>query len=226
MTDFLLVAWVSALIEFRRFAWMFGLGRRWTPGEKLRLLFAGYNGTRNTGSDVRVQEMLRQVRHVLGADNVDFSVMSQDFKRSAGLFRRHTSGPSARRFPAVPVPRGAAKSRRDRLRRLDVQEQIRQRLDHDDDRFAGPGFRGEQTLPGLRWRGRAHGLAWSRTCARATFTIRWSSPATSNHKRSSASSAFPPNSAPTPPGPSTPTRPNTRAKLFAKRAGTKRRRSS
>ena len=86
MTDFLLVTWVSALIEIRRFAWMFGLGRRWTPGEKLRLLFAGYNGTRNTGSDVRVQEMLRQVRHVLGADNVDFSVMSQDFKRSAGYF--------------------------------------------------------------------------------------------------------------------------------------------
>ena len=48
MTDFLLVAWVSALIEIRRFAWMFGLGRRWTPGEKLRLFFAGYNGTRNT----------------------------------------------------------------------------------------------------------------------------------------------------------------------------------
>src|SRR5277367_3648036 len=86
MTDFLLVAWVSALIEIRRFGWMFGLGRRWTPGEKLRLLFAGYNGTRNTGSDVRVQEILRQIRHVLGADNVDFSVMSQDFKRSAGYF--------------------------------------------------------------------------------------------------------------------------------------------
>jgi len=86
MTDFLLVAWVSALIEIRRVGWMFGLGHRWEPGEKLRLLFAGYNGTRNTGSDVRVQEMLRQVRHVLGADNVDFSVMSQDFNRSRGYF--------------------------------------------------------------------------------------------------------------------------------------------
>jgi polysaccharide pyruvyl transferase WcaK-like protein len=86
MTDFLLVAWVSALIEIRRIGWMFGLGRRWEPGEKLRLLFAGYNGTRNTGSDVRVQEMLRQVRHVLGAGNVDFSVMTQDFNRSRGYF--------------------------------------------------------------------------------------------------------------------------------------------
>ena len=86
MTDFLLVAWVSALIELRRIGWMFGLGRRWEPAEKLRLLFAGYNGTRNTGSDVRVQEMLRQVRHVLGAGNVDFSVMTQNFDRSRGYF--------------------------------------------------------------------------------------------------------------------------------------------
>src|SRR5215468_1962371 len=86
MTDFLLVAWVSALIEIRRFGWMFGLGRRWTPGETLKLLFAGYNGTRNTGSDVRVQETLRQLRHVLGAQNVDFSVMTQNFEHTRGYF--------------------------------------------------------------------------------------------------------------------------------------------
>ncbi len=86
MTDFLLLAWVSALIEITRFGWMLGLGKRWTPGEKLKLLFAGYNGTRNTGSDMRVQEMLRQVRHVLGADHVDFSVMTQNFDRTKGYF--------------------------------------------------------------------------------------------------------------------------------------------
>ncbi|MGB8493037.1 MAG: polysaccharide pyruvyl transferase family protein [Candidatus Acidiferrum sp.] len=86
MTDFLLVAWVSALIEIRRFGWMFGLGKRWIPGEKLKILFAGYNGTRNTGSDVRVQEILRQVRHVLGAEQVDFSVMTQNFDRTKGYF--------------------------------------------------------------------------------------------------------------------------------------------
>jgi polysaccharide pyruvyl transferase WcaK-like protein len=86
MTDFLLVAWVSALIEIRRFGWMFGLGKRWTLGEKLKILFAGYNGTRNTGSDVRVQEILRQVRHVLGAENVEFSVMTQNFDRTKGYF--------------------------------------------------------------------------------------------------------------------------------------------
>jgi polysaccharide pyruvyl transferase WcaK-like protein len=86
MTDFLLVAWVSALIEIRRFGWMFGIGKRWTPGEKLKLLFAGYNGTRNTGSDVRVQEMIRQIRHVLGAENTDFTVMTQNFELTKGYF--------------------------------------------------------------------------------------------------------------------------------------------
>ncbi|HET8924819.1 MAG TPA: hypothetical protein VFN26_17700 [Candidatus Acidoferrum sp.] len=86
MTDILLVAWVSTLIEIRRFGWMLGLGERWTPGEKLKLLFAGYNGNRNTGSDLRVQETLRQVRHVLGAENVDFSVMTQNFDLTRGYF--------------------------------------------------------------------------------------------------------------------------------------------
>ena len=89
MTDFLLVAWVSMLIELTRLQWMLGVGTRWQPGEKLKLLFAGYNGTRNTGSDVRVNEMLRQIRHVLGAENVDFSVMTQSFDRTKGYFE-HT----------------------------------------------------------------------------------------------------------------------------------------
>lgn len=86
MTDFFLVAWVSLLIELTRLKWMLGRGKKWQPGEPLKLLFAGYNGTRNTGSDVRVHEMLRQLRHVLGAQNVDFSVMTQSFDRTTGYF--------------------------------------------------------------------------------------------------------------------------------------------
>jgi polysaccharide pyruvyl transferase WcaK-like protein len=52
----------------------------------LKLLFAGYNGTRNMGSDVRVEEMLRQLRHILGAERVAFSVMTQVPKFSRGYF--------------------------------------------------------------------------------------------------------------------------------------------
>jgi hypothetical protein len=95
MMDLVLEAWVSGLIELSKFKWMLGAGRPWQPGEKLRLLFAGYlfagyNGTRNTGSDVRVEEMLRQVRHILGPGNVDFSVMSQNFDFSRGYFEGTT----------------------------------------------------------------------------------------------------------------------------------------
>jgi polysaccharide pyruvyl transferase WcaK-like protein len=86
MMDFVLEAWVSGLIELSRLQWTFGQGKPWHPGEKLRLLFAGYNGTRNTGSDVRVEEMLRQVRRVLGPENVELSVMTQSFDRTRGYF--------------------------------------------------------------------------------------------------------------------------------------------
>jgi polysaccharide pyruvyl transferase WcaK-like protein len=86
MMDFVLEAWVSANIERAKARWMLGGNKPWQPGEKLKLLFAGYNGTRNTGSDVRVEEMLRQIRHILGAERVEFSVMSQNFDRSKGYF--------------------------------------------------------------------------------------------------------------------------------------------
>jgi polysaccharide pyruvyl transferase WcaK-like protein len=86
MTDVLLEAWVSSIIEAEKLMWMLGAGRSWQPGEKLKLLFAGYNGTRNTGSDVRVEEILRQVRRVLGAENLELSVMTQSFDDSHGYF--------------------------------------------------------------------------------------------------------------------------------------------
>ncbi len=86
MMDLLLEAWVSSNIERAKAGWMLGAGKRWQPGEKLKLLFAGYNGTRNMGSDVRVEEMLRQIRHILGAERVDFTAMTFDFERSKGYF--------------------------------------------------------------------------------------------------------------------------------------------
>ena len=86
MMDFVLEAWVSANIERAKARWMLGGNKPWQTGEKLKLLFAGYNGTRNMGSDVRVEEMLRQIRHILGPERVEFSVMSQNFDFSKGYF--------------------------------------------------------------------------------------------------------------------------------------------
>lgn len=87
MMDLFLEAWVAGSIESAKFGWMLGRGDSWRPGEKLRLLFACYCGARNTGSDLRVEEILRQVRRVLGEQNVDLAVMTQDFKLTRGYFQ-------------------------------------------------------------------------------------------------------------------------------------------
>jgi polysaccharide pyruvyl transferase WcaK-like protein len=86
MMDLVLEAWVSSLIELNKLEWTLGAGDAWKPDEKLKLLFAGYNGTRNTGADVRVHEMLRQIERILGASNIDLSVMTQSFDLSRGYF--------------------------------------------------------------------------------------------------------------------------------------------
>jgi len=84
--DLVLEAWVASLIELNKLGWMLGAGERWKPGSKLRLLFASYNGTRNTGSDVRVEEIARQIRRILGPENIELSIMTQNFDMSRGYF--------------------------------------------------------------------------------------------------------------------------------------------
>ena len=100
MMDFVLEAWVSGIIETKKLQWMMGKREPWRPGEKLKLLFAGYNGTRNTGSDVRVEEMLRQIRWILGPENVDLTMMTFNFDRSRGYF----VGTSQVRLPDIFPP--------------------------------------------------------------------------------------------------------------------------
>ena len=100
MMDFVLEAWVSSIIEGKKVQWMMGRREPWQPGEKLKLLFAGYNGSRNTGSDVRVEEMLRQIRRILGPENVDLSMMTFNFDRSRGYFE----GTSQVRLPDIFPP--------------------------------------------------------------------------------------------------------------------------
>lgn len=100
MMDFVLEAWVSSIIEGKKIQWMMGKREPWQAGEKLELLFAGYNGTRNTGSDVRVEEMLRQIRRILGPENVDLTMMTFNFDRSRGYFE----GTSQVRLPDIFPP--------------------------------------------------------------------------------------------------------------------------
>ena len=100
MMDLFLEGWVAASIELAKFSWMLGRGKSWRPGEKLRLLFACYCGARNTGSDLRVEEILRQVRRVLGDENIDLGVMTQNFDLTRGYF----AGTRQVRLPDVFPP--------------------------------------------------------------------------------------------------------------------------
>ena len=86
MMDLVLEAWVASSIERAKLGWMLGRGGAWRPGKKLRLLFASYCGARNTGSDLRVEEVLRQVRRVLGAESTELAVMTQNFDLTRGYF--------------------------------------------------------------------------------------------------------------------------------------------
>jgi polysaccharide pyruvyl transferase WcaK-like protein len=70
---------------------------RYRPGEPLKLLLAGYVGTRNTGADVRVEEMIRQFRAIFGDDQLELSALTIDPLLSAGYFR------SVRQLQLPPV---------------------------------------------------------------------------------------------------------------------------
>ena len=127
MMDLVLEAWMTGLIETSKLRYVFGAGDRWRPGHPLKLLFAGYNGTRNTGADVRVEEMIRQIRHVLGASNVELSVVTHDFALTRGYFRDAKQVQLPGLFPPFLFDEVPKHARRRRLRGLDVQEQVRER---------------------------------------------------------------------------------------------------
>src|SRR5690349_9627787 len=60
----------------------------WKKGEPLKLLFAGYAGARNTGGDVRVEEMIRQIRHILGDEHIRLSILTIDPNLTKNYFEK------------------------------------------------------------------------------------------------------------------------------------------
>ncbi|HWP83875.1 MAG TPA: polysaccharide pyruvyl transferase family protein [Terriglobia bacterium] len=86
MMDQVLELWVGSLIEWSKACWMLGGGRHWQPGAPLELLVVAYNGARNTGEDVRVEETVRQIRAILGEKNVRLSVPTLNFELTRGYF--------------------------------------------------------------------------------------------------------------------------------------------
>ncbi|MFT3925983.1 MAG: polysaccharide pyruvyl transferase family protein [Myxococcales bacterium] len=86
--DRLLLRTMDTLIEVNGIRHALELGREsWRPGKPLKLLLAGYTGSRNTGSDIRPEEMIRQFRTIWGDDQLELSILTMDRKLTAGYFR-------------------------------------------------------------------------------------------------------------------------------------------
>ena len=85
--DRVLMIAMSSLIELAASRYALDSGEQWETGKPLKLLLAGYSGTRNTGADVRVEEMIRQFRHLFGDEHVELSIFTLDPELTRGYFR-------------------------------------------------------------------------------------------------------------------------------------------
>jgi len=85
--DVLLLRTMGGLVDLSARRYALDPGAQWRAGEPLKLLFAGYSGTRNTGADVRVEEMIRQVRHLVGDLHCELSITTIDPELTRGYFR-------------------------------------------------------------------------------------------------------------------------------------------
>ncbi len=206
--DRALQATVAAAIEGVAVRNVLGMApETWKPGKPLKLLLAGYVGTRNTGADVRVEEMIRQLRHVVGDDQLELTIMTVDPKLTRGYFRAVHQIELPAVFPkfiATGVPqaprrhrlRGARCSSRSSRARLTCFMAGALGLANAENKVSvGYGAEAGNMTPALRDFVRD-----------APARSRSSSAATSPRARSSASSASAPPLGPTPPGPSTPLR--------------------
>ncbi len=78
---------MGLMIELAAHRYAMGQSESWSPGQPLKLLLVGYSGTRNTGADVRVEEMIRQFRHLFGDEHVDLSIITLGPELTRGYFR-------------------------------------------------------------------------------------------------------------------------------------------
>lgn len=87
--DWALQASMNALIEATamRYALRGEARETWSPGKPLKLYLAGYVGARNTGADVRVEEMIRQLRALVGDDLLELTLPAIDRSGCARYFR-------------------------------------------------------------------------------------------------------------------------------------------
>ena len=86
-TDRMLQRAMSTTIEIAAQRHEVSPSPRWKLGKALKILLSGYSGSRNTGADVRVEEMIRQFRHLYGDDHLELSIFTLDPALTRNYFR-------------------------------------------------------------------------------------------------------------------------------------------
>ena len=84
----LLIYVITFFARFSKWLAKIGIGsyEEYRPERELKLLLVGYNGARNTGSDVRVAAIAQQVRGLFGKGQVHITVMTLDASSLSGYF--------------------------------------------------------------------------------------------------------------------------------------------
>ncbi len=112
--DYLLYILINIIVAASRLAKPFsrlwpGLYDEWTPGKRRKILLVGYNGARNTGSDVRVIAIARQLKELFGPGEIKITVMTLDPSTMEGyltrMWRCSNSVLSSHWISSEPVPR-------------------------------------------------------------------------------------------------------------------------
>ena len=86
--DRMIQGMLDVLVEMQGARYALDIQREvWRPGKPLKLLLVGYNGSRNTGSDIRPEEIVRQFRTILGERNIELSILTQNAALTSGYFR-------------------------------------------------------------------------------------------------------------------------------------------
>jgi hypothetical protein len=112
----------GGLVEVTRLGWMMGAGKRWEPGEKLKLLFAGYNGAQIPGPTSELKRCCARCVTSSVTTKSNSSVMSQNFEMTRGYFDKVNQVRLPDIFPPLPLSRSPPIRWRRGLRGLDVQE--------------------------------------------------------------------------------------------------------
>jgi len=78
---------MAAIVKFMIFISKYYKYENWQPGKKLKILLIGYNGKRNTGADVRVVSIVKQLYHIFGEDNIQIGIITFNKKQSEVYYK-------------------------------------------------------------------------------------------------------------------------------------------